>query len=571
MISNERNFSLAINGERTCGQEIRNQNVTAVMSIANVVKSSLGPVGLDKMLVDNIGDVTLSNDGATILSLLEVEHPAAKILVELARQQDADVGDGTTSVVIIASELLRRANELIKNRIHPTTVISGYRLACKEACRFVQDNLAVRVETLGRDCLVNCAKTSLSSKILGQNLDFFSNMAVDAILAVKIAGKGSNNTSEEAAGGKFEFTSNAKYPVTSVNILKAHGQSMTESRLIKGYALNCTVASQAMPKCIKNAKIACLDINLQKARMQLGVSIQIEDPEKVEAIRRREFEITLERVKKILATGANVILTTKGIDDLCLKPFVESGAMAVRRCKKEDLKRIAKITGASLISTLANLEGEESFDASMLGTAEEVAQERIGDNECIIIKGGKSSAAASVILRGANEYMLEEMERSLHDALCVVKRTLESGHVVPGGGAVEAALSIYLETFATSIASREQIPIAEFGESLLIIPKTLAVNAAKDCIDLVAKLRAYHYAAQNGSDPTARALQNTGLDLINGIVRDSVTAGVLEPAMSKVKSLKSAMEAAVTILRIDDMMKINPEKQEEKSEADQCH
>lgn len=499
------------------------------------------------------------------MSLLEVEHPAAKILVELAHQQDADVGDGTTSVVIIASELLRRANELIKNRIHPTTVISGYRLACKEACRFVQDNLAVKVESLGRECLVNCAKTSLSSKILGQNLDFFSNMAVDAILAVK-TGK-----SDDSSSGKFELSPNAKYPVSAVNILKAHGQSMTESRFIRGYALNCTVASQAMPKFIKNAKIACLDINLQKARMQLGVSIQIEDPEKIEAIRRREFEITLERVRKILATGANVILTTKGIDDLCLKPFVEAGAMAVRRCKKEDLKRIAKITGASLISTLANLEGEESFDASMLGTAEEVVQERIGDNECIIIKGGKSSAAASVILRGANEYMLEEMERSLHDALCVVKRTLESGHVVPGGGAVEAALSIYLETFATSIASREQIPIAEFGESLLIIPKTLSVNAAKDCIDLVAKLRAFHYAAQNGSDPTARSLQNTGLDLISGNVRDSLTAGVLEPAISKIKSLKSAMEAAVTILRIDDMMKINPEKEQEKSGADQCH
>jgi T-complex protein 1 subunit alpha len=502
------------------------------------------------------------------LSLLEVEHPAAKILVELAHQQDADVGDGTTSVVIIASELLRRANELIKNKIHPTTVISGYRLACKEACRFVQDNLAVKVDTLGRECLVNCAKTSLSSKILGQNLDFFSNMAVDAILAVK-TGKGVGG--DESLSGKFELTPNAKYPVNFVNILKAHGQSMTESRLIRGYALNCTVASQAMPKTIKNAKIACLDINLQKARMQLGVSIQIEDPEKIEAIRRREFEITLERIRKILATGANVILTTKGIDDLCLKPFVEAGAMAVRRCKKEDLKRIAKITGASLISTLANLEGEESFDASMLGIAEEVAQERIGDNECIIIKGGKSSASASVILRGANEYMLEEMERSLHDALCVVKRTLESGHVVPGGGAVEAALSIYLETFATSIASREQIPIAEFGESLLIIPKTLAVNAAKDCIDLVAKLRAFHYAAQNGSDPTARSLQNTGLDLIAGNVRDSLAAGVLEPAMSKIKSLKSAMEAAVTILRIDDMMKINPDKEQEKSGADQCH
>lgn len=510
--------------------------------------------------------MTLSNDGATILRLLEVEHPAAKILVELAQQQDADVGDGTTSVVIIASELLRRANELVKNKIHPTTVISGYRLACKEACKFVQDQLSIKVESLGRECLVNCAKTSLSSKILGQHLDFFANMAVDAMLAVK-TGKASPTTESS----KLDLSPNYKYPVKSVNILKAHGQSMTESKFIRGYALNCTVASQAMPKIIKGARIACLDINLQKARMQLGVSIQIDDPEKIEAIRRRESEITLERIKKIIGAGANVILTTKGIDDLCLKPFVEAGAMAVRRCTKEDLKRIAKITGATFVSTLANLEGEESFDASMLGHAEEVCQERIGDNECILFKGTKISSAASVILRGANEYMLDEMERSLHDALCVVKRTLESGYVVPGGGAVEAALSIYLETFATSIASREQIPIAEFGEALLVIPKTLAVNAAKDCIDLVAKLRAFHFAAQSANDEGTRGLKNTGLDLISGEVRDSVNAGVLEPAMSKIKSLKSAMEAAVTILRIDDMMKITPEAKPEKSEADQCH
>lgn len=508
--------------------------------------------------------MTLSNDGATILRLLEVEHPAAKILVELAQQQDEDVGDGTTSVVIIASELLRRANELIKNKIHPTTVISGYRLACKEACKFVQDQLALRVDTLGRECIVNCAKTSLNSKILGQHGDFFGNMAVDAMLAVK-------NTSGSASTLTLAAAETEKYPVKAVNILKAHGQGMLQSQLIRGYALNCTVASQAMPHIIKGAKIACLDINLQKARMQLGVAIKIDDPEKIEAIRRRESEITLERVRKILATGANVILTTKGIDDMCLKPFVEAGAMAVRRCKREDLKRIAKATGAAFVSTLANLDGEESFDAGMLGYAEEVSQESFGDNECILVKGAKVSASASIILRGANEYMLDEMERALHDALCVVKRTLESGSVVPGGGAVEAALSIYLETFATTIASREQIPIAEFGESLLVIPKTLAVNAAKDCIDLVAKLRAYHYAAQSSAaNEETRALKHTGLDLVSGQVRDSIAAGVLEPTLSKIKALKSAMEAAVTILRIDDMMKISP-KGKNKHDEDECH
>ncbi|VVC89107.1 unnamed protein product [Leptidea sinapis] len=390
---------LSVAGTRHSGASVRSQNVMAASAIANIVKSSLGPVGLDKMLVDDI-----------------VEHPAAKVLVELAQLQDEEVGDGTTSVVIIAAELLKNADELVKNKIHPTSIISGYRLACKEAVKYIQDNLTV--------------------------------------------------------------------------------------------------------------------------------TVLVSDPEKLEAIRARELDITKERLQKILATGVNVILCTGGIDDLCLKYFVEAGAMGVRRCKKADLKRIAKATGATFLTS------------SMIGEAAEVVQEQICDDQLILIKGPTARSAASIILRGPTDAYCDEMERSAHDALCAVRRVLESGRLVPGGGAAEAALSIYLENFATTLVSEREyftLPHSSSYLSLLVIPKTLAVNAARDATDLVAKLRAYHNSSQT-----------------KGVLRDNLAAGVLEPAISKIKSLKFATEAAITILRIDDMIKLDPEERG-KTYQDACN
>uniref|UniRef100_K3WUA6 T-complex protein 1 subunit alpha n=1 Tax=Globisporangium ultimum (strain ATCC 200006 / CBS 805.95 / DAOM BR144) TaxID=431595 RepID=K3WUA6_GLOUD len=540
---------LVVDGTRTSGKDVREQNVTAAVAIANIVKSSLGPVGLDKMLVDDIGDVTITNDGATILKQLEVEHPAGKVLVELAGLQDQEVGDGTTSVVIIAAELLKRANELVKNKIHPTSIIAGYRLAMREAVKYIKENLSVPVDSIGRESLVNAAKTSMSSKILGPESEFFANLVVDAVTSVKVV--------EEGAKGK----SKARYPVSSINILKAHGQSALETLLVDGFALNCTKASQQMPTYIKNAKIALLDFDLQRHRMQMGVSVIVNDPNELELIRQREIDITKEKIQKIIDAGANVILTTKGIDDLCLKYFVESGCMGVRRCKKEDLRRIAKATGGQVVLTLADLEGEETFDPATLGEAEQVSEERVGDGELIFIRGCKTRQSTTVVLRGANENMLDEMDRSLHDSLMVVKRMLESNQLVAGGGAVEAALSIYLENFATTLGSREQLAIAEFADALLVIPKTLSVNAAKDASELVAKLRAYHNTSQ--SDSAKRDLRFSGLDLLEGAVRDNLAAGVVEPAISKVKSLRFATEAAITILRIDDLIKLNPKEEQE--------
>jgi len=287
----------------------------------------------------------------------------------------------------------------------------------------------------------------------------------------------------------------------------------------------------------------------------------IKDPKQAEEIKQRESDIIKERIQLILKTGANVVLTTKGIDDMCMKYFVEAGAMAVRRCKKEDLRKIAKSTGGVVITTLGDLEGQESFDESSLGIAESVAQERIADDELILIKGCKQTRTSSIILRGANSYMLEEMERALHDAISIVKRALESKMLVAGGGAVETALSIYLENFATTLGSREQLAIAEFANALLVIPKTLIVNAAFDATELVAKLRGFHNISQ--TEKAKKEFSWYGLDLHEGRIRNNLEAGVLEPAMSKIKSIKFAVEAAITILRIDDMFKLMSKKQEQ--------
>jgi T-complex protein 1 subunit alpha len=309
---------------------------------------------------------------------------------------------------------------------------------------------------------------------------------------------------------------------------------------------------------VKNAKIALLDIDLRKSKMQMGVSVVVTDPKKLEDIRQKESDLTRDRSQLLLNAGANVILTSKGIDDMAIKYFVEAGALAVRRVKKEDLKRIAKLTGGTLMITFADMEGNESFTPEMLGTADEVIEERIADDDHLIIKGGQSTNACSVLLRGANMHMLDEVERSLHDALCAIKRALESASVVPGGGCVESALSIHLENFATSLGSREQLAIAEFATAMLVIPKQLSVNAAQDASDMVAKLRAYHNTSQ--TDPTKTEYRHYGMDCISGKVQNNLVAGIIEPALSKVKMIQFATEAAITVLRIDDMIKLAPEE-----------
>ena len=536
---------LGIQGERETGMDVREGNVMAVNAIANVVKSSLGPQGLDKMLVDETGEVVITNDGATILKLLSIEHPAAKILGDLAQIQDKEVGDGTTSVVILAAELLRRATQLIKNKVHPTTVISGYRLALKEAIKHIKDDCVIQIDSNDKELLKKVAETSLSSKLIGPESQFFSEIIVNAITNVKTM-----------------VGTTAKYPVRNINILKTHGKSVTESKLIDGYALESSRGGMGMPLTVKNAKIALLDMNLAKFRLPAGVSVMVQNPDNLENIRQRELDLTKERCKKILDSGANVIICSKGIDDFALKYFVEAKCIAVRRCERSDMKRLAAATGAKIMITFDDENGEEIFNKDCLGEAEEVSEEAVNDYNYVFFKKCKKQSAQTILLRGANYLMLDETERSIHDALCAVKRVLESNKLVIGGGCVEVSTSLYLENFARTLGSREQMAINEYAESLNVIPKQLAINAAKDATDLLTKMRYVHerYLKQKEHTEDTKKLKYTGLDLLTGKIRNNYKAGVFEPAISKVKSLKFATEAAITILRIDDLIRIEPEK-----------
>jgi T-complex protein 1 subunit alpha len=376
--------------------------------------------------VDELGDVTITNDGATILKKLEVEHPAAKVLVELSALQDAEVGDGTTSVVIMAAELLKRANELVKQHVHPTSIISGYQRAKKEACRFIAKEMTKKVSELGPECLVNAALTSMSSKLIGKDGNYFAQMCVDAMQAVATVNQ----------------SGQTKHPVKAVNILKIVGGAASDSELIPGFALEESRASTQMPKVVTDAKIALLDFDLRKKPLKFGIQMVIKDPEELQAMRQTEIEAVERKCQLVIDSGANVVLTTGGIDEIAIQYFVERGIIGLRRIPKRKLRIIAKLTGGTLITNLSNMEGTDDLTAAQLGAAQKVEERRVGDRDVTFIMGCSSTAAQTILLRGPNYYMLDEIDRSLHDSLCVVKRVLESKRVVPGGGAVEAALSV---------------------------------------------------------------------------------------------------------------------------------
>lgn len=367
------------------------------------------------------------------------------------------------------------------------------------------------------------------------------------------------------------MTNKKKCPINKINIIQSHGKSALDSVFYPGYVLRLPRVSQQMPTKVENAKIAFLDINLYKFRLAMGTGIKVDDPKNLENLRQKECDVLKDRVQTIIKSGANVIFTTKALDNIAAKYLVEAGIIGVRRIEKPDMRRMAKATGGTVVTTLAQPDGTEYFDPAHLGTCESVYEEAIGDNDHIFVNIGKKAInnVCTIILRGANDMMTEEIERSLHDSLCVLKRTLESGKVVAGGGAVEVALHVFLNNFGKSFESKEQIPIMEFAEAMLVIPKVLACNAAKDAAELISKLTTVHALIQkNPTDEkyAGKGLWHTGLDLVEGKIRNNLEKGVLEPLVSKLKSIRFATEAAITILRIDDMIKLIPNENEEKQQ-----
>lgn len=522
---------LFVDGERLTGAAARDKNLSGVLAVANTVRSSYGPHGLDKMLVSKIGDLAITNDGATILSSMDTQSAAARILIDLAAQQDKEVGDGTTSVVILAAALIENGISLIQEGIHPTMVVSGYKTAYKQAMSFVRSTLEKKIKSLSNNDLYRVCESTISSKVLKISSRFFSKMMINAIQTVK----------------RTDADKTVRYNIDEINILKKQGKSMEESVFISGYAINCVPCSRAMPAKVSKARIICIDIDLQQMKMGLSVKITTEDPETLEKIRAKEVSNSVERVKRLVKSGANVLFTTKGISPACTKVLENAGALGVKRCKKEDLERIAAITGTQVYRSFDEINGAEFVP--VLGIADSVCVESFGEDQCTVINTSKGTGS-SIVLRGPNEQILDEMERSIHDGLCTLKRTLESKSVVVGGGAFETALSVYILNLALSFGTNEQIAIQRFADALLQIPRTLLVNAALDANELLAKLLSEH---ENGN-------WDMGLNLDEEKIRNNFQEGIIEPLDTKVKSLRAATEAAISILRIDEVIVLAEEE-----------
>ncbi len=506
--------------ERTTGKNAQQNNIAAAKVVAEAIRSALGPKGLDKMLVDSFGDVVITNDGATILKEMEIQHPAAKFIVELAKVQDDEVGDGTTTVVIIAGELLKQAEELLSQDVHASIIVDGYRKATAKALEHLK-TMAINVDFNDKAILKQGVMTAMGSKVIAGHSDYLSEMVIEAALTVTVEENGKRTCD-----------------IDNIKIEKKKGESIKETNLIKGIILDKSIVHSSMPKKIEDAKILLIDAAVEISKTEFDAKINITSPDQMKSFLDQEQSMIKDMVDNIIASGANVVLSQKGIDDLAQHFLSKKGILAVRRIKKSDMEKLAMATGASIVTRI------DGIEASDLGEAKNVEERKIADDDFVFVEGCPNPKSVSIMIRGGSDMIVDEAERSIHDALCVVRNIIQDGLVVPGGGAPQIYLSRKLKEYANTLAGREQLAVEKFAEALEIIPRTLAENAGLDPIDVLVALRAEH----------DKGGHTAGVDLKTGKPVDMVKAKIFEPVSVTRQAITSASEAAQMILRIDDII-----------------
>ncbi len=505
---------------RSRGKEAQNTNMTAAKIVAESVRSALGPKGMDKMLVDNFGDVTITSDGRTILDEMDVQNPAAKMMVEVAKAQDNEAGDGTTSAVVVAGELLSTAEALLEKNIHPIVITDGYKIAQEKALETLE-KIAMSIDLKETSYLKKAAVTSMASKLVAEHKEALADIVVKAMLAV----------AEKQNGG-------SKADVDDVLVEQKTGDSLKETSLINGIVIDKEIVHSGMPKRVENAKIALLDSSLEIEKTEYDSKLNIESPEQIEAFLAQEESMLKAMADKIAASGANVVICQKGIDDMVQHFLSKKGIAAIRRAKKSDMERLAKATCGSIVSSL------ESLTAKDLGGAALVEERKIAEDKMTFIEGCKQPKAVTILIRGSSPRMNKEAERSIHDALCVVRDLIREPKILAGGGAPELEMAMALRKYAETQSGREQLAVKAFAEALEVIPTTLAENAGLEPIDVISELRTRHEKGETWA----------GIEVLSGKVQDMSKAGVFEPLAVKKQIIKSAGEAATMILKIDDVI-----------------
>ena len=507
--------------KRERGKGAQFNNIAAAKAVADAVRSTLGPRGMDKMLVDSLGDVVITNDGVTILKEIDIEHPAAKMLVEVAKTQDAEAGDGTTTAVILAGELLKKAEDLIEQNIHPTVIASGYRQAAEKA-RDVLERVSTKVSIKDTDMLRDVAITAMQSKSASGQKEHLADIAVKAVTTV----------AEELANGRYFVDED------NIQIVKKQGGSIADTELVEGIIVDKERVHPGMPGQVDNARIALVDAALEVKKTEIDAKIEITDPSQLQAFLSEEENMLKGMVDRVKKSGATVLFCQKGIDDLAQHYLSKEGIYAVRRVKKSDMEKLAKATGGKIATKLDELTKDD------LGNAKNVFEKKIGDDEMTFVTGCKNPKAVSILIRGGTEHVVDEVERSLEDAVSVAAVTIEDGKIIYGGGAAATEIAFGLREFASTIGGREQIAIEAFADAVEVIPRTLAENAGLDPIDTLIELRKEH---KKGS-------KTAGVDVFTGKITDMKKNKVIEPIRVGTQAISSATDAAVMILRIDDVI-----------------